>query len=46
MNLITISAAGALIFAAYHIVVSFLLRLLALKFSDKPWAQGLATIVS
>lgn len=46
MNLLTISPVGAFIFALYLLVVMFILRTLAAKYHDKPWAQGLAALVA
>jgi hypothetical protein len=45
MNMLTVSAAGAVIFAAYLVVTLYLLRLIAEKWSEQPWAQGLAALV-
>lgn len=46
MNLLTISPIGAIIFACYLLVVMFVLRALAAKYADKPWAQGLGALVA
>lgn len=45
MNMLTVSAAGAVIFAAYLLVTLYLLRLIAEKWAEHPWAQGLAALV-
>lgn len=45
MNLLTISAPGALIFTCYLLIVMYVLRLVAQRYADKPWAQGLAALI-
>lgn len=45
MNMLTVSAAGAVIFASYLVVVLYVLRLIAEKNATQPWAQGLAALV-
>ena len=45
MNIVSVSAAGLVIFTAYLIVVSYLLRMLSERFHEKAWAQGLAALV-
>lgn len=45
MNLLTISAPGALIFTCYLLIVMYVLRLVAMRYASTPFGQGLAVLI-
>ena len=45
MNMLTVSSAGAVIFAAYLLVVLYILRFIAQRYAHTAIGQGLAALV-